>query len=71
MSLLTDLVSYYKLDESSGNAADSVGSNTGVMSGTYSYGAGKINNALTMASGSYLKASISSGLSGSFSVSGW
>lgn len=44
MSLLTDLVSYWKLDESSGNAADSVGSNTLTNNGTVTYAAGKINN---------------------------
>lgn len=45
LAALTDnLVSYWKLDESSGNAADSVGSNTLINAGVV-YAAGKINNA--------------------------
>jgi len=43
MALTDNLISYYKLDESSGNAADSVGSNTLTNTST-SYSAGKINN---------------------------
>lgn len=42
-SLLTGLVSYWKLDESSGNAADSYGSNTGTSSNITYYATGKIN----------------------------
>lgn len=46
--LLTGLVSYWKLDESSGTAADSKGSNTGTVSGTVTQGAsGKISTAYT------------------------
>lgn len=45
MALITNLVAYWKLDESSGNAADSVGSNTLTNNGTASYSTGKINNA--------------------------
>lgn len=37
-------VSYWKLDESSGNASDSIGSNTGTNNGTVTYSSGKINN---------------------------
>ena len=44
MALTDNLVSYWKLDESSGNAADSVGSNTLTNNGTIPYVAGKINN---------------------------
>lgn len=47
MALSTNLVSYWKLDESSGNAADSVGSNTLTNNGSAVYAAGKINNAVT------------------------
>jgi len=43
MALTDNLISYYKLDESSGNAADSVGSNTGTNTNV-TYAAGKINN---------------------------
>lgn len=48
MAIADNLVSYYKFDESSGNAADSVGSNTGTNVGTATYTSGKINNALTL-----------------------
>jgi len=44
MALNTNLVSYWKLDESSGNASDSVGSNTLTNNNTVTYSAGKINN---------------------------
>jgi hypothetical protein len=50
MALTDNLVSYWKLDESSGNAADSVGSNTGTNVGSIAYSAGKINNGATMGS---------------------
>ena len=44
MPLADNLVSYWKLDESSGNAADSVGSNTLTNINTTLYVAAKINN---------------------------
>lgn len=44
MALTTNLQSYWKLDESSGNAADAQGSNTLTNNNTVSYGAAKINN---------------------------
>lgn len=43
MALTDNLISYWKLDESSGNAADSVASNTGTNT-SVSYSSGKINN---------------------------
>lgn len=43
MALATNCVAYWKLDESSGNASDSAGSNT-LTNGSVTYGAGKINN---------------------------
>lgn len=43
MALTDNLVGYWKLDESSGNAADSVGTNTGVNTDV-TYQAGRINN---------------------------
>lgn len=49
MALTDNLVSYWKLDESSGNAADSVGSNTLTNTNTATFGAGKINNGTTLA----------------------
>lgn len=44
ITLTTSIISYWKLDESSGNAADSVGSNTLTNTNTVTYAAGKINN---------------------------
>ena len=44
MALTTNLVNYWKLDESSGDAADSVASNTLMNRGTVTYVSGKINN---------------------------
>lgn len=44
MALTDNLVSYWKLDESSGDAADSVGSNTFTNTNTVTYDSGKINN---------------------------
>ena len=43
MALTDNIVAYWKLDESSGDAADSVNSNTGVNT-SVTYGAGKLNN---------------------------
>lgn len=43
MALTDNIVSYWKTDESSGDAADSVGSNTGVATNV-TYTTGKINN---------------------------
>jgi len=54
MALTDNLVSYWKLDESSGNAADSVGSNTLTNTGTMTYAAAKINNGAVLANGKYL-----------------
>lgn len=44
MSLTTNLVSYWKFDESSGNASDSVGGNTLTKTGSATYASAKINN---------------------------
>lgn len=44
MALTDNLVSYWKLDETSGNASDSVGSNTLTNNNTVAYNTGKINN---------------------------
>jgi hypothetical protein len=49
MSLSTNLVAYYKLDDISGNAADSIGSNTLINTGTATYSAGLINNGVDLA----------------------
>jgi len=44
MALADGLVAYYKLDESSGNATDSVGGFTMTNTNTCTFSAGKINN---------------------------
>ena len=55
MAITDNLISHWKLDESSGNAADSAGSNTLTNNGTVTYGAGALNNAANnMQSGKYL-----------------
>lgn len=74
MALTDNLISYWKLDESSGNASDAVGSNTLTNVGTCAYGTGKINNGVqTVKDTKYLESSTSSGLAvtGSFSLNFW
>lgn len=75
MALTDNLVSYWKLDESSGNATDIVGSNTLTNNNTATYSAGKINNGVNLASASSqsLSASDSASLSltGDFTFSFW
>src|SRR3990167_8592069 len=44
MALTDQLISYWKFDESSGNAADSHGANTLTNTNTATFGTGKINN---------------------------
>jgi len=44
MALTDNIIAYYKLDESSGNAADSVGSRNLTNNNTTAYATGKINN---------------------------
>lgn len=52
MPLVDNLTSYYKFDESSGNASDSFGSNTLTNNGSTSYASGKINNGIDLESSS-------------------
>lgn len=47
MALTDDLISYWKFDESSGNADDAVSTNDLTNNGTAVYGAAKINNGVT------------------------
>jgi RHS repeat-associated protein len=78
-TLSNSLVSYWKFDESSGNAADSVGSNTLTNNGPTSFGGtyGKINNGIDFANTSSDYFSISNAaqsglaLSGPLTVSFW
>lgn len=73
MTLDTGLVSYYKCDEASGNAADSVGSNTLTNVGTVTYSAGKINNGANFTSGKYLTINSNTSLQlvGDMTISCW
>lgn len=76
-ALTSGLVSYWKMDESSGNAADSVASNTLTNNNSCVYAAGKINNAVSFISASTQTLSITDasqvglGISGNFAVSFW
>ena len=73
MSLSTNIVYYYKLDESSGNAADQVASNTLTNTNTVTYSTGKINNGANFnGSSNYLKSGTAyvPGTS-DFSYAGW
>jgi len=76
MALNTNLVAYWKLDESSGNATDVIASSVLTNNGTITYSAGKINNGsdfgssnsskyFTTADGAYLD------FSTAFSISLW
>lgn len=56
MALTDNLVAFWKLDESSGNAADSVGSFTLTNRGTTTYTAGLINNGADFGSANTTKA---------------
>lgn len=73
-ALTDNLVHYWKLDESSGNAADAVGALTLTNTNTVTYAAAKINNGavLTAGSSNYLTGSMtqSTTLAG-FSLSFW
>lgn len=77
MSLDTNLVSYWKLDESSGNASDSKGSNTLTNNNTTTYVAAKRNNGADFERGSNQYLSIADGsqsgldITGDLSISFW
>lgn len=69
---ITTPIAYYKLDESSGNASDSVGSNTLTNTGTVTYVAGKINNGASETGSSYLSNTSNFGITGgAISISAW
>ncbi len=73
-TLTNQLVSYYKLNESSGNAADSIGSNTLTNVNTVTYAAGKINNGAVFTASSsqqFTCADTGLGFTGNFSMSFW
>lgn len=77
MALTDNLISYWKFDESSGDAADAHGSNTLTNNNTTPFVAGKINNAADMERTSAQSFSIAdasqSGLdiTGDFSIQMW
>ena len=77
MALLDNLISYWKLDQASGNAADSAGSNTLTNNNTATYSAGKINNAANLVRASAQYFSITDGsqtgldLSSDCTFAGW
>lgn len=73
MALDTNLVSYWKLDESSGNAADSVGSNTLTNTNSATFATGKINNGadLERDSTQYFAGGDALDMNGNFSISCW
>lgn len=71
------IISYYKLDESSGNAADSAGTNTLTNNNTTTFVAGKVNNAADLERSSSQDFSIADGsqigldLTGEISIAAW
>ena len=72
MSLTTNIVAYWKFDESSGNAMDSTGNgNTLTNVNTVTYSAGKINNGANFvaASSQYFSATAAAPASGNGSFS--
>lgn len=73
MSLTTNLVSYWKLDESSGNASDSVGSNTLTNNNGVTYSAGKLGNGANFvdASSQSLSATALSLVTNAWTFGGW
>lgn len=62
--LLTGLVAYYKFDESSGNATDSIWGFTLTNNASATYSAGMLNNAVTTGTG-YMSTTSALGLTGS------
>ena len=72
MSLTTNIVSYYKLDEASGDAADSVGSNTATNT-SVTYAVGKINNGAVFNGSAFYSIADATSFkpTGNFSISFW
>lgn len=76
MALTDSLIAYWKLDEASGDASDSVGSNTLTDHSSVGTGTGKINGArhFTKASGQFLTIADNTALSTGdidFTIAGW
>jgi hypothetical protein len=71
LTLIDNLVSYWKLDESSGDASDSVGGNTGTNT-SITYSTGKINNgAVNNGTGKLVLSSLPVSGHTDFTVSCW
>jgi hypothetical protein len=70
MALIDNLISYWKLDEESGNASDSVGSNTGTNTNV-TYSAGKINNGAVFNGSAKLVMGNVLNIAGAITVSAW
>lgn len=76
MALTTNLVSYWKFDEASGNATDTVGANTLTNFGTATFGSAKINNGVTLnGTTQYMNitdaAQSGLGITGDLTMAGW
>lgn len=73
MALTTNLVAYYKLDESSGNASDSTGGGYTLTNSSVTYGSsyGKINNGAHFSSARLSTTSFPAMGTSNFSVSMW
>lgn len=77
MAIVDNLVSYWKLDESSGNASDSVGSNTLTNKNGVTFSSGKINNGIDLeiatVQSMYILDASQTGLdiTGDISISAW
>jgi hypothetical protein len=77
ISLASDLVSYWKFDESSGDAADSHGDNDLTNAGSAAYATGKINNGIDLEASSHqylvIGDSFQSGLdiTGNLTIAAW
>ncbi len=72
--LLSNLISYWALDESSGGASDSYGSNSLAQNGTVGNATGKIKGARSFSSGNYLSIASNSTLQTGnidFSLAAW
>lgn len=70
-TLLTSITAYWKLDASSGNASDSVGTNTMVNTNSMSYTAGIVGNAINCDGTHNLLGSLVSSAITNFSMNQW
>ncbi|HNV61388.1 MAG TPA: LamG domain-containing protein [Candidatus Cloacimonas acidaminovorans] len=71
MALVDNIVAYYKLDESSGNASDSVGSVTLTNNNTTTYSTGKINNGAVFNGSDQSLSATASLVADSWTISFW